>query len=314
MEIILDTLKAQLTNTMKEEFHNTLGRLRSKIFKAINVEDDLDIDLEKFTENTVKKVMSDEIFMNTKDELKKIVKTSKLKRDPDAPKPCVNSFVLFSRDNRDEVKKDNPELKCTEITKKLGKMWKESDPDLKIEYKEKSKEDRERYERELEDYEPKEGFYNPKEKKRSKKAKKNKDLPKRPLNVYMFFRKDHIEELKKQNIGKEEMMYQLKEMWENLSEKKKKIYEEKAKKDKERYDKELRTIKEIKDNKDDKEVMKVMDIKEIKKTKEEENKKPRIFIEVPITSGTPRKCMPNIVADEEEEIVIEDKKDKKKKK
>jgi hypothetical protein len=244
MQAIIENLKNKLTESIMDEFKNTLDRLRTKIFKALDVSEDdqPEIDLEKFAQNTLNKIMTDDVFMTTEEELKKIIKSPKLKKDPDAPKASVNSFILFCRDNRDDVKKENPTLKSSEITKKLGEMWKSSDPDLIEEYKEKSKEDKERYERELEDYLPKEGFQNPKEKKSSKSSKSKKDpnAPKRPLNAYMYFSQDKRDELKKKNFAAKEILSELGRMWKNLSEKKRLPYEQKAKKDKERFQEEMK--------------------------------------------------------------------------
>jgi hypothetical protein len=221
MQAIITNFKSQLSDFIIEEFKNTLERLSSKIFNALDVSEENrpEIDIAKFAQNTAQKIISDDIFSNTEEELKKMFKTPKLKKDPDAPKASVNSFILFCRDNRDDVKNENPVMKAVEITKKLGEMWKISDKDLKDEYKEKSKEDKERYERELETYEPKEGFQNPKEKKsKSSKSKKDPNAPKRPLNAYMYFSQDKRDELKK-NFSAKQILSELGRMWKNLSEK-----------------------------------------------------------------------------------------------
>jgi hypothetical protein len=211
-----------------------------KIFKAVDVEDDFEIDMNKFAENTLNKIMeeSSNLFTEVEDGIKKATeKIPKLKKDPDAPKAAVNAYIMFSRDNRDDVKSENPDLKATEITKKLADMWKGSDAELKQEYKEKAEQDKERYAKELENYVPKEGFQNPKEKK-SKKVKKSG--PSKPLNAYMWFCKDKREELKGKGFNNTEILREMGRLWKELSDKNKKIYTKKAEDDKERYEEEMK--------------------------------------------------------------------------
>ena len=240
MDSIIANFKVQLGEIIKEEVKNTMSRLRGKICKALEVEE-VEIDMEKFAENTLKKIMeeSSDIFTQTEEEIKKIsAKVPKLKKDPDAPKPSVNSYILYSRDNRADVKEESPDMKAIDVTKKLAEMWRSSDNELKQEYKDKAEADKKRYEEELETYEPKEGFQNPKEKK-SKSSKKKKSGPSKPLNSYMWFCKDKREELKGK-FSSSEILRELGRMWKNLSDKKKKPYVEKAEQDKERYQEEMK--------------------------------------------------------------------------
>ena len=240
MDAIIANLKSQLGEIIKEEVMNTMSRLLGKICKAMDVEEP-EVDLQKFTENTLKKIMeeSSEIFSKTEEDMQKLtIKAPKLKKDPNAPKPAVNSYIMYSRDNRSDVKEENPQMKAIDITKKLAEMWRSADEELKQEYKEKSEKDKKRYEVELETYEPKEGFQNPKEKK-SKTSKKKKSGPSKPLNAYMWFCKDKRDDLKGK-FNNTEILSELGRLWKNLSEKKKKPYNDKAEQDKERYEEEMK--------------------------------------------------------------------------
>jgi hypothetical protein len=58
-----------------------------------------------------------------KKEKKKAKKEKKSKKDPSAPKRAPSSFMLFSKENRENVKNAHPQLKITEIAVELGKMW-----------------------------------------------------------------------------------------------------------------------------------------------------------------------------------------------
>ena len=71
MSNAINNFKTQISEIIKSQFETTLGRLRSKIFQAADIEDDFDIDLGKFAENTLKKIMdeSEEIFDEATGEL-----------------------------------------------------------------------------------------------------------------------------------------------------------------------------------------------------------------------------------------------------
>ena len=53
-------------------------------------------------------------------------KKAKKEVDPDAPvkpKKSKNAFMIFTAANREQVKADNPDIKPTDISKKMGEMW-----------------------------------------------------------------------------------------------------------------------------------------------------------------------------------------------
>lgn len=51
----------------------------------------------------------------------------KKQRDENLPKKAKSSFLFFCDENREQVKKENPKIKTTEVMKKLGEMWKNCD-------------------------------------------------------------------------------------------------------------------------------------------------------------------------------------------
>ena len=63
---------------------------------------------------------------------KKGKKKSKAKRAP-------SGYIIFCQDKREEIKSENPEMKATEITKELGRQWKELSQEEKDEYNQRSK-------------------------------------------------------------------------------------------------------------------------------------------------------------------------------
>jgi hypothetical protein len=90
-----------------------------------------------------------------------VKKKKKLKKDPNAPKKSMTSFMLFLKDRRPNILKKDPSLKVPEVTKRAGAEWnnlsvKEKKPytkkaeELKKEYlKQKEKYDKKKMEREL---------------------------------------------------------------------------------------------------------------------------------------------------------------------
>lgn len=49
-----------------------------------------------------------------------------------------NAFILYSQAMRSQVRQENPQLSNTEVSRILGKMWKEVPNDVKITYKQKA--------------------------------------------------------------------------------------------------------------------------------------------------------------------------------
>ena len=235
---------------IQKEVEATLLRLRGKIFQALDAdEEQVEIDVTKFAQNTVKKIIESEDYTTIiektvsakAEKAEKANKEKKEKKDPDAPKGAKNSYIFFCNEVRSDVKEENPEMKATEITKKMGEMWKELSDKKKVKYQKMADKDKTRYAEEMSSYEPKEGFKNPKEK--SKKAKKAEStVPKRGRSAYIFFCVEKREEVKKKNpkISNTEILSEMGKMWKSLSEKKKKPYVEMAEADKKRYEEEMK--------------------------------------------------------------------------
>lgn len=74
-----------------------------------------------------------------------------VKEDTDSKRP-PNAFILYSQEKRSETKQENPTLSNIEISRILGKMWKEVPNDIKMEYKKKAAMLQEEFKREHPDY------------------------------------------------------------------------------------------------------------------------------------------------------------------
>jgi len=79
-------------------------------------------------------------------------KKKKKKKDPNAPKKPKNAFMFFANDKRESVKAKHPKFKTTEISTKLGEMWKSLSEAEKKPYEKQAENDKGRYEKEMKAY------------------------------------------------------------------------------------------------------------------------------------------------------------------
>ena len=78
-------------------------------------------------------------------------KTKKVK-DPNAPKKGMSAFMMFSNEQRNKIKADNPEATFGEIGRKVGEAWKALNDKQKAVYTKKAEEDKKRYDSEFQTY------------------------------------------------------------------------------------------------------------------------------------------------------------------
>lgn len=81
---------------------------------------------------------------------------TKKKKDPNAPKRPMTAFLYFSQEKRAEVKEANPEMKGTEFSVELGRMWKEdyADEGSRKKWVNAAAKDKARYDEEMKEYTP----------------------------------------------------------------------------------------------------------------------------------------------------------------
>lgn len=117
------------------------NKMSAKAVKQSSMERELN----KFlTQDQVERVLE---LINTQS--KKRTKTTK---DPNAPKRWKSSYILFCGDRRAQLVSENPTLKATEITARLGKLWTALPDTEKDRYSQLSAQDKERFTRELAAY------------------------------------------------------------------------------------------------------------------------------------------------------------------
>ena len=73
----------------------------------------------------------------------------KAKKDPHKPRRPKTSYLFFCDEKRKEIMTNNPNDKLSEVSKKLGELWKTTDHQP---YIDKSNEDKLRYKAEIDKY------------------------------------------------------------------------------------------------------------------------------------------------------------------
>jgi HMG (high mobility group) box len=160
----------------------------------------------------------------------------KRRKDPNAPKKWKTGYILFCVDQREKLKSENQGLSATQITSRLGALWKNLSDKEKEKYEVLSKKDKDRYESDMSSYNPPESS-GPAESGRKSRAKQERTGPKRPLSSYMYFCQDRRESIKavNPNMSAKEITSELGRVWKELSDEAKTPYEAQASADKVRF-------------------------------------------------------------------------------
>lgn len=174
------------------------------------------------------------------------------KKDPAAPKRGCSSYIFFCNDKRAEVKEANPDMKGTEVTKELGRIWREETSDKqKKKYSKQATADKKRYLEEMKNYTPSAEWLSEAEAdasaseggKTKRKKSKRAPGPKRARSAYIFFCTEMRNKVKEDNddMDAKEVTAELGRLWrEEYKEDKdlSKKFNKMAKKDKERFEQE----------------------------------------------------------------------------
>jgi len=75
-------------------------------------------------------------------------KGRKGKKKSTGPKRAKSAFIYFTNDNRDDVKRNNPDLAFGDVARTLGKMWGALAAAQKKKYEDMAAKDKKRYEKE----------------------------------------------------------------------------------------------------------------------------------------------------------------------
>ena len=171
-------------------------------------------------------------------------KKGKKKKDPNAPKRAMTAFMYFSTVMRPKIKEESPDLAFGDIAKLIGKRYKELSDEDKAVYEKKAIKDKERYKIAMSNYTPPDDSDDDDDNSKSKaskgkKAKKKKDpnAPKRAMTAFMYFSTAMRPKIKEESpdLAFGDIAKLIGKRFKALPDEDKVVYEEKAKKDKERY-------------------------------------------------------------------------------
>lgn len=110
------TMNAQIEMTIKE----MMDKHTQTIVKALSVKYDFDL-----AEAMAALEVGGKAPKKGKSKAEKPAKGKKATSDDEKPKKGANSFLLWSKEKRAEVKAENPEMTGREVTKELGRIWRE---------------------------------------------------------------------------------------------------------------------------------------------------------------------------------------------
>ena len=83
---------------------------------------------------------------------KSVIRPFKHPKDKNAPVKRRSAYIFYCMSERDNVKKQHPDYKGTQISTELGAKWKKLTDEQKSVYQAKSEEDKKRYEKEISKY------------------------------------------------------------------------------------------------------------------------------------------------------------------
>ncbi len=175
----------------------------------------------------------------------KTTTTTRVKKDPNKPKWC-NAYMHFTMGQRVAVKVENPTMSSTDVTKELGRRWREMSEEEKTPYQEASDAQNAAYDAAMESYTPPENSDATENPKKGNKKNRAEGEPKKALNAYMHFTIARREHVKSENpdMSNTEITKELGRMWrEDLDENAKKPYHTAANEDKQRYAREMQSFR-----------------------------------------------------------------------
>lgn len=163
--------------------------------------------------------------------------TPKAKKDPNAPKRGLTAYNFFVKENRDQVKQDNPDASFGDISKILGEKYKKLSDVQREKLDSKASKDKDRYIQEMKHYTPALSSA-----KKKGKPVKDKNAPKKNLTSFLIYSNANRDKFKEKNpdLSFTDLAKLIGQQFKSLSEEEKKKWDAKAKKDKERYQQEMK--------------------------------------------------------------------------
>ncbi|KAK8732961.1 hypothetical protein OTU49_006682 [Cherax quadricarinatus] len=171
---------------------------------------------------------------------------------PEPPKKPISNYFHFLEHHREDVLKEFPDLRQKEVITKLSHLWQNLSPAEKEEWTQKSEREKAAYDIQYINYVK---MMNPKDlnkmkklekklknKKQQKYIRRRKNIegeklgkPKLPNSPFMMF----LELLKIPELSRKEFSLEAGRRWQSLPEDEKKVFLEKARKERDQYEREL---------------------------------------------------------------------------
>jgi len=165
------------------------------------------------------------------------------KKDPNKPKGAKSAYTYFTEEIREEKKANGEAYDIGTISKESSDKWKTMDEDDRKPYAKLAEKDKKRHLKEMESYVPPSDSDSEDEAPKKKKKKmKDPNAPKRNQSAYFLFSNKNRETVKQELGGTTkitEIASALGARWRGMTDKDKEPYEALAKKDKERYQKDM---------------------------------------------------------------------------
>jgi hypothetical protein len=201
-------------------------------------------------------------------------KSNKKPKDVNAPKKNQSSYFIFSNERRSVLQKETGQS-VTEISKLISGEWKKMEREQKARYEQQAAEQKKQYAEEFEAYKKTDNYakyqqqlkqWEEREKdmgrwptqkggkgsksksgspRKLKKPKQPEAMPKRPQSSYFIFSNQRRNQLKDQYPDKKvtELSKLIADEWRVKSAEEKKVYEDQAAVNKEKYNKEMESYK-----------------------------------------------------------------------
>ncbi|KAF3561330.1 hypothetical protein DY000_02015250 [Brassica cretica] len=271
MEMQAMKIEKEKTEDLLKEKDEILRKKEEELETRDVEQEKLKVELKKLQK--MKEFKPNMLSVNLWHKLKTTRRGKKKKKDGAETKRPSTPYILWCKDNWNEVKKENPDSYFKETSNILGAKWKTLSAEEKKPYEEKYKAEKEAYlqvitkekrEREamklLEDEQKQKTalelldqylhfVQEAEQEDNNKKTKKIKDplKPKQPISAYLIYANERRPALREDNKSVIEVAKLTGEEWKNLSEEQKAPYDKMAKKNKEIYLEEMEGYKRTKE-------------------------------------------------------------------
>lgn len=146
-------------------------------------------------------------------------------------------YVLEAK--REDILQERPTLSYNQLAQEVGKIWHSMSDAEKSPWRDLAIEDKARYDAEMANYEP---LYVDTERRRTKRRRRrDPDAPKSAKTAFIFFSSEKRDQICAEypDLGFADQMKRIGQLWNEMTDQEKQEWNEKARLDKLRFDKEM---------------------------------------------------------------------------